>query len=131
MPRDLISEIVRRITDLERLSRAVVGKAPLFDIANENTPAQLTGDQNNYDPGDYDVLRISSTLGITFTGFSGGLKGRFLELVNVGSFSISLSRENASSDPANRIQASTATVVIAAQSHRRIYYDSTQQRWIA
>lgn len=131
MNNGLIQELVRRVAALEKARRGDVGNTPLFDIASENTPATFGADQNNFDPGDYDVLRLSSSLGVNITGISGGKKGRFLELVNVGSFSIVLVRESASSDPANRIQAGTPTVSIGSQGHRRIYYDSTQARWIA
>lgn len=129
-PDSFPQEVVRRLLDMEKQLRDQIGKQPLFDIANEGTPAQLTGDQNDYDPGDYDVLRVSASMAVNITGISGGKKGRFLELINVGSFTITLQNESLSSGYSNRILTSTgAAVAIAANDHKRLYYDNTSNRW--
>jgi hypothetical protein len=83
-------DFVRRLLEIEKQFRDLPGKHQLFDIANEYTPAQFTGSQTDYDPGDYDVLRLSASLAIDISGIAGGKKGRFLELINVGSFNITL-----------------------------------------
>lgn len=131
-PKGLLTELVRRISILEKGQRDLVGNKPLFYISNEFTPTTLSGDQNNYDIGFYDVLRMSSTLGINITGLQGGKKGRSLRVLNVGSFSITFKYENASSDAANRIHTNTAgDLVVVADGWGEFYYDSTISRWRA
>jgi len=51
----------------------------------ENTPAQITGDQNNYATGGYDVLRLDTDASRTVTGLADGVNGRRLTLANIGS----------------------------------------------
>lgn len=70
---------------------------------SSNAPSQLTADQNNYDPGVYMLLYLTSDATRTITGISGGTAGRLLFLYNSGSNPIILSNENASSTAANRI----------------------------
>lgn len=128
----LLQDLIRRIMGMEKWQRDQVGNAQLFDVSNENAPATLSASQNNYDPGNYDVLRLSASVAVNITGISGGRKGRFLELLNGSAFNISLLYESALSDAANRIvNSTTSTVVLSQNSRVRLYYDSTQSRWIA
>ena len=100
-------------------------------VKKETTAAQITSNQNNYDPSDYGVLRLSSDAARTITGLSGGVKGRLLRIFNVGSYAITLSNQSASSSAANRFNFSNAQdAVIAPGSNVALYYDSTQSRWI-
>ena len=102
----------------------------IYDVVNENTPSQITADQNDYSIGLYEVLRLSSSAAYTITGFSGGVKGRSLEIFNVGSFNITLAYQSASSIAANRLDMpSGEKVVLYPQSGIRLYYDSTISRW--
>lgn len=129
---DLLLRLVRDVNDIRSALRRVVSNLPLFDIANENTPTQLTVDQDNYVPGNYDILRLSSSQAVAITGFSGGLKGRSLRLFNVGSFEITLSYQSASSLAANRIISPTATdIILTPGDEIFLYYDYTQSRWIS
>src|SRR5687768_18514198 len=82
--KSIIHQLVWRRTNLATWRRNVTGDRPLFDIANEHTPASLSTRQNNYDTGWYDVLRINATANINITGITKGKKGRFLEFINVG-----------------------------------------------
>lgn len=130
--KSIIHELVQKVNDLDKKQRESIGNSPLFDIANENTPTVLGASQNNYDPGNYDVLRLESSLAVNISGISGGKKGRFLEVINVGTFNVSLLHESALSTAANRIVNSTlGTIVLTQYARRRLYYDSTLERWIA
>lgn len=105
-------------------------QSSVYDVVNETTPAQITANQNNYDPGVAEVLRLSTDADRTITGISGGVKGRSLRIINVGNFIISLAHESGSSIAANRITSPTARdVVIYPSSSKYFYYDSTNQRW--
>jgi hypothetical protein len=128
---DLMLRLVKEVNDIKAALRRIVPNLPLYDIANENTPAQLTADQNNYAPGNYDVLKLSSTLDVSITGVRGGVKGRSLKLYNIGAFSITLSHQNLSSDAANRFDfVNDIDFIIPPSGNALIYYDSAIQRWI-
>lgn len=125
-----IHELVKRVLELEKWKRNVTGDSPLFDIANEHTPNELGGDQNDYDPGFYDVLRINSGSNISITGIARGQKGRFLEFINVGTGRITFPDESASSLAENRIATPyNEPIVLLTNARARFYYDSTSQRW--
>lgn len=127
----LIHELVRRVDNLEKWTRGEIAISPLFDIQNENTPAALTGNENNYDIGFYDTLRMSSTLAVTITGLLRGKKGRVLRIFNVGSYPITLSHLSGSSAAANQFKFSNAqSAVIPPSSNIALYYDSTNSKWI-
>lgn len=123
--------MMREITDQRTLLRKISSNVPLFDLSSQNTPAQITSNQNNYAIGDYDVLRISSNAARTVTGLAEGLRGRFLFLFNVGAFTITLSHQSASSLAANRFKFSAAAdYSLTAGAAVAIYYDDVQARWI-
>jgi hypothetical protein len=95
------------------------------------TPAQITADQNNYNPTGLAaayVLRLSSDATRTITGLAGGADGRELILVNVGSQNIVLADEHASSTAANRFALDTS-LTLGADTAARLLYDSTSTRW--
>lgn len=127
---DTLIKIVRRLTGLEnRLERLQVSTA-LYDVLNEDTPAQITSDQNNYSIGEYEVLRLSSDTSRNITGFSGGVKGRSLTIINVGTSEINLVQQSVLSSAANRIVSSLVGDILVRQNQvLRLYYDSTTQRW--
>jgi hypothetical protein len=97
----------------------------------ENSPAQLTANQNDYDIGDRVlVLRMSSDASRTITGFQGGKRGRWFLLINVGAQNIVLANQSVSSVAANRILTGTgASLTIAGDNAVQMYYDSTTARW--
>lgn len=125
--------LIKDVNDIRAALRRVAVDLPLFDIANENTPAQITADQNNYVPGNYDILRLFSDQDVhTITGFRGGIRGRSLRLFNVGDYEIVLAHQNAGSDAANRIISTTGfDIVLNAGGEIVLYYDETQNRWRA
>lgn len=122
--------LTKQVNDIWSALRRVTVSLPLFDIANENTVALSSG-QNNYIIGNYDLLRLSSTQKIIMTGLKGGIKGRFLRIFNVGSYPIILSHQDALSDAENRFQFSNGQdASVPPNSNVTLYYDATVERWI-
>lgn len=123
--------LMRRVTELEKkLTSALSALHSLYPVWNENTPAQITAQADNYAPGDYAVLRLSSDAARHITGISGGKKGRQLIILNVGAQNIFIDHESASSLAANRITTSTAAnITLNTMDNIVLYYDSTSLRW--
>lgn len=126
----LLLRILKDLQDVRSALRRVTVNLPLFDIANENTPVQLTAKQDNYVIGNYDILRLSSSQPVIITGFRGGLKGRRLQLFNVGNYNIVLAHQSFDSDPENRFKFKNSTAFLAPGDTIQVYYDQTQERWI-
>jgi hypothetical protein len=129
---DLLLRFVKDLNDIRSALRRVVANVPLFDISNENTPAQITSDQNDYVPGNFDVLRLSTDAPRTITGFRGGVKGRFLRLFNVGTYEITIAQQNALSAVGNRVVSPTGfDIVLNAGGELVLYYDIIRGVWIS
>ncbi len=97
------------------------------------TPSQITSNQNDYDPATLStaaIVRISSDAARSITGLAGGVDGRVIVIVNVGSFAITLSNESGSSTAANRFGFG-ADQVLASKNSTLLIYDSTATRWRA
>ena len=96
------------------------------------TPSQITADQNNYAPsGSSKYLRLSTDASRTITGLSiSQVTGEEHVIINVGSQSIVLANESASSTAANRFTNSTgADVTLSANQMADLVYDGTTSRW--
>lgn len=96
------------------------------------SPAQITADQDNYNPAGLtsaSVLRLSTDVSRNITGLTGGVKDRMLAIINVGSNSIVLKNENASSIAGNRF-ALDADLTLAAAQACIVWYDITSSRWM-
>lgn len=94
------------------------------------SPAQITADQNDYNPGTGSNFRLSTDAARTVTGFAGGADGRLMLIANVGSFNLVLANQNAGSVAANRIVTGTgADVTVAADDTAILIYDSVSSRW--
>lgn len=125
--REMTQDILQLRQELQRLSAQ---KAHFF-IANENTPTQLVANQNNYDPGNYDLLQLSSSSAINITGISGGVMGRVLRIYNAGANNIILNHESGSSTAANRMTTmGGSSVFVVPGEIVDLYYNSTTLRWI-
>jgi len=104
-----------------------------FSLAGQITPAQITANQNNYNPASLataSTLRLSSNAARTITGLVGGVTGRLIVLMNVGSFSILLSNEDALSTASNRFTLGSTTTLVSG-AVLTIVYDGTTSRWRA
>lgn len=94
------------------------------------TPAQITANQDDYDPGDATYFRLSSDASRTITGIGFGSNGKHLILVNVGGFNIVLANQSVASTDLNRFITGTGGDVTLAPDERvDAIYDATTQRW--
>lgn len=102
------------------------------------TPAQITANQNDYDPNDalfgplrnVPVWRVSSDAARNVTGIAGGWSGRRLTLLNVGAQNIVLTNQDALSVAGNRVITGTgANITMAADDTLSMIYDDTTARW--
>jgi len=100
-----------------------------------NTPAQITSNQDNYDPGQPSYFQRWSTdasrnvTGMTFA-ISTKVSGQAHRIWNVGSFNIVLVNE-ATSTAANQFKTSTgADITVAPKECADVQYDAAQSRWL-
>lgn len=122
------------IYNLNSMSASATVETAYF---HEDTPAQITADQNNYAlTAGATLVRLSSDAARNITGIvppslNGASKGGLeVTLVNVGSFTITLKNESASSTAANRfIGGGGADTLIVAGGLVRMVYDNTSARW--
>jgi len=105
----ILETLIQRVDELEKGQRNAAAQNPLFTILNPNSPAQLTGNVNDYDPGNYDFLFMTSDASRTITGISSGYNGRVLYIYNVGTQNIVLAHASASSSADNRIVTQSAS----------------------
>jgi len=123
-------KIINKISSLEKKISSMMASRSLYLVLNENTPDQVTADQNNYIVGDYDVIRMSTDASRTITGIAGGKKGRVLTIHNVGSQNIVIAHQSASSSVENRVISPTAAnITLGTNDSITLYYDSTDLRW--
>ncbi len=97
------------------------------------SPAQITADQNDYDPPDLaaaSVVQISADASRNISGLAGGAEGRCLTIINVGSQPVTLLDESASSSASNRLTLDV-DLTIAAKQAAILRYDGTAARWQA
>jgi hypothetical protein len=103
--------------------------------AVEVTPAAIGGNTNDYaiagDSGyKHSVVRVSASAAFNVTGMTDGSSLKRRTFINVGSFAISLTHQDAASAAANRlINLGGATLVLNAGDSVHYYYDNTTQRW--
>lgn len=97
------------------------------------SPAQLTGDQNDYNPTG---LATASTIRLTgdnsfrtITGLAGGSDGRVIMLHNIGTSAILLANQNAGSTAANRFELGGGDIPLFPGDLLNIQYDATSSRW--
>jgi hypothetical protein len=74
------------------------------------------------------VLRLSTDASRNITGIAGGVSGRILKLINVGTNPIVLKNADANSTAANRFDMG-ADVTLAAKQAINLWYDTTDSRW--
>jgi hypothetical protein len=103
---------------------------PFGRIESWLTPAQITSDQNAYNPGNGSVFRISSDATRNLRGIVAGVEGDEHRYVNVGSFDIVLNNQHGSATAADRIITGTGTdIVLEPDDTAILAYDPTTQRW--
>lgn len=126
-----IMRLIKDVNEIKAALRHVTTNLPLFDIANENTPEPLSTSQNNYVPGNYDVLQINASADITITGIANGKKGRFLKIFNASSFKITFPHESSLSIAQNRFDVvGNEDIVLFPTASVVLYYNTTSERWL-
>ena len=93
------------------------------------TKDSITGNINNYNLGEGETFRLSSTTSVIITGFHGGIDGRKTTVINVGSNQISFDPQSSSSISNNRFIILNGTLDIAIGGIAEFVYDGTTQRW--
>lgn len=110
----------------------LTGAARTWRFTGTLTPAQLTASVDDYAPAGYDevtTLRLSADAAWNITGLVPPTDDNYLYILqNVGSETITLTNEDASSVAANRF-ALTADFELAADAQAIVVYDSTANRW--
>lgn len=97
-----------------------------------STPAQITGNQNDYAHGNARILRLDVDANRTITGFVAGVDGQEMRVqnINTGGFRITVANDSASSAAANRVLNSTgANVDVLAGTWMDLWYDGTTGKW--
>lgn len=99
------------------------------------TPAKITSNQDNYNPGGSSWFQRWSTdasrnvTGMVFTAAQ--VDGQTHRVWNVDAQNIVLQHQNASSTAANRFISSTAAdLTLAPNKYADFVYDGTQSRWL-
>jgi len=114
---DILEELVRRVSTLERKLKTVELEREKYSIYNVNTPDQLTANVNDYDIGDYDILFMNSDASRNISGLDGGLMGRRLIIDVFGSNDIVILHNSGLSSAENRISTPTAASVTLSPRH--------------
>lgn len=102
-----------------------------FGLSGVLSPAQITADQNDYDPTGLSgaaVLRLDTDASRTITGLAGGSDGRVVVIQNVGANDLTLADEDVLSLAANRF-ALVRPVLLVADDVAVLQYDGTSSRW--
>lgn len=126
------SAVSKKITRALAMTNAAMHGTFAFD--GILTPAQITANQNDYNPTNLataSILRLDANQIREITGIAGGAEGRILVIRNIGAGAYStivFRRENASSTAANRF-AFSEDQVIDPNGKIVIQYDSTSSRW--
>lgn len=103
-----------------------------FALTADITPTQITANTDNYAPtglATANTLRLSTDASRDLTGLTGGSDGRLMIVHNVGSNTLVLKNESASSTAANRFAFGGSDVTLAASQSVTLQYDATASRW--
>ena len=95
------------------------------------TPTQLSANTNDWAPTGFStcsVIRASTDASRNVTGLAGGTDGRLIWLFNVGTNSLVLKTDDASSTAANRLVLGSDRT-LAAGDGISLWYDGTSSRW--
>lgn len=110
---------------------ARVDPGGLWKFTGVISPAQITSNQNNYNPAGLSgafTVRLDANAARDITGLAGGEPGRVIELRNVSAFPITLVNESGSSSAANRF-AIGANAPLRPNRSALLIYDGTLSRW--
>jgi hypothetical protein len=102
-------------------------------LTGDISPAQLTADQNDYNPtglATASTIRLSGDSSFrTITGLAGGTDGRVILLHNINGNSILLANQSTASTAANRFDLGGMDLTLLGGNLITLQYDSTSSRW--
>ena len=107
----------------------------VVDLARTNTvtsPAEITGNTDNYDPGSGDIFRITADGAHNITGVVAGTSGDAILLINIGATNaITLKHQDSNSTDVNRLMVPWEGdyVMSANGGAALLVYDDTTDRW--
>lgn len=96
------------------------------------TPAQITSNQDDYNPtglSTASTLRLDTDASRNITSIVGGVDGRVLLIINIGSNNLVLKNDDLVSGTAANRFAMASDVTLASKQSAVIQYDSTASRW--
>lgn len=96
------------------------------------TPAQITADQNDYNPTGLNntlILRVSSDASRNITSVAGGRDGRILIIMNVGSQNIVIKNDDGATGTAANRFALSADCTVLRDEAKMFVFDGTASRW--
>ena len=137
----MLKNVNRRLGRAKTIDGLQVDLSPLLDdhgyaidtlinLDSANSPAQITGDKNDYDIGDARVLRLSTDATRAITGFARGEDTRHLLVINVGANNLTIKHQNTGSAAANRVLSkTTADFTLGANGVAWFFYDSVTLVW--
>jgi len=104
-----------------------------FALTGDISPASIGANQNDYNPTGFsgaNTLRLTSSAAYNITGLAGGADGRILAVYNIGTFTITLTNEDAGSTAANRFSLPNgSSTPLPPKGSALLQYDSTASRW--
>jgi len=102
-----------------------------FGFTGIITPTALSGSTNDWSPtglSGANTIRASASAAYNLTGLAGGADGRIIILKNVGSYTITLVNESASSTAANRFTLLN-DIAMVPNKGAFLQYDNVTSRW--
>lgn len=93
------------------------------------TTKALTVNENDYDAGVADIVRLTPSANVTLTGLAGGSDGVVRVLYNVGTHVVTLATGNTNSVETNRFSIVSGNAVLSEGDSASAWYDGTSQRW--
>lgn len=104
----------------------------MIKFSTQSAPAQITADQNNYNPSSVicagpATLLINSDAARNVAGLGSGVVGCESRRVNNGSFTITLKAQNASSIAANRFSTG-GDIALASNAAVTLLHDGATSR---
>lgn len=127
----LIKNSTAILTDAGDLTIAGLTQTAQSARSGDISPASIGASQNDYNPTGLStatVLRLTSSAAYSITGLAGGADGRLITVINIGSFVITLTDEDAASTAANRFTFGHPVPLYPGDAVS-LWYDSTSSRW--
>jgi len=97
------------------------------------TPTTIsTTPQNNYNPTNFEncsILRLSASINSVITGLTGGVDGRRITLINIGTIAITVNSDDILSNPENRFLLGGVNARLVSGAVLGIVYDGLVSRW--